>query len=371
VSVPHLLLCGGAQDAAALLAPGAEQALDLGAAPASARALEALARVRSASARLADVGARVHPCTTAGAVYAALDAAALSGDVDDAAACAALCVDGAAVSCGRVALLCEWCVSEPWGGAVLGDGHALSSARLLLCVELLKRDAAKAAADPAATRGAPPPLHEAVLAWTEQAVQQPCAPVGRVCTLLAAAATAGVVSPAEYLARAVAEGSLTCERTCRLLLDALPVSGGEGTAEGLRYCAERAALLASLENAPPRSKRPRMEAAPAAPAAALLAASNLLPVQEAVQTLLELPSAKLAAAGAPATASVAQVADQIGSLSPHARLRFAAWCALAPCTCCVSATYGSQALSSVWSALALPQAGCKRASRRAGAARRH
>jgi hypothetical protein len=375
VSVPHLFLCGGAQDAAALLAPAAESSLDLGAAPASARALEALARVRTASARLADVGARVHPCTTAGAVYAALDAALLSGDVD--AACAAVFADGAtAASCGRVALLCEWSVSEPWGGAELDDGPALSSARLLLSVELLKRAAAESTSKQCAPPALPPPLHEAVLAWAEHELQQPCTRAGRACTLLAAAAVAGVVSPADYLARAVAEGSPPCERTCQLLLDTLPVPGGDGSAEGLRYCAERAALLASFEQEP-ASKRLRRSTSGAQAASALAAAqltsSNLLPVQEAVQALLDLPTAKGAVASVPAAVSVTQVAEQIGGLSPHARTRFAAWCGTlptrAPCHYCSVVGRDSERVGHM-SFASLPQAGCKRAPRRAGAARR-
>jgi hypothetical protein len=351
VSSPQLFVCGGLQDAAMLLPPISQNAFDLGCTPAGARALEAMSWVRERTELLAD--AVQLPCAVDCGVHAALDAAALSGDAD--AAFAAVFAESALL-CARAAALCDWAVSEPWGRATPQDGLAYAPARALLGIQLLQR-ASERAAQHAAPHGAPPPLHAAVLGWAEEEVQHAEPRASRACALLAAAAAAGVVSAPAFVARAVAEGSLSRVRC--LLLNALPAPGRDNSAEALQFTAERAAALAAAAEQPP-PKRLRTAGSPDQPTgpAQQAAAANLAPLQEAVQRLLQLPAAKPAAGD---TLTLEQAAAQIVGLCAQARSRMVIWCAVA-CGRTCAATRDSEC-----ACLSPRQAGCSRAARGAGA----
>ena len=313
LGAPRLFSCSGFQGITELFTP-AVAAADLACDPTSARALEVIQEVRRTMQRLADAAVPKPVHVSRYALYAELDGATHSGDIGAAYAALFAKTKGAALQ-QRVALLCSWAVSEPWGPAVEADGPFIAPARRLVCMALLKR-ASRLMASPAV---ALPPLHAAVLAWAEAEVQHAGVRTRRACTLFAECAAGAVLSGAAFVARVVAEGASGYRAGIHLLVSALPLLERDASAEAQRYTAERTGLLAVFEEQASRKRQRTGEAIAASPADAQLV--NTQPLQEAVSQLLELPSAPRAAQ----TPTVAFAVAQATALAPHARSRFAAW----------------------------------------------
>jgi hypothetical protein len=313
LGAPRLFSCSGFQGITELFTP-AVAATDLACDPTSARALEVIQEVRRTMQRLADAVVPKPVHVSRCALYAELDGATHSGDIGAAYAALFAKTKGAALQ-QRVALLCSWAVSEPWGPAEEADGPYISPARRLVCMALLKR-ASRLMASPAV---ALPPLHAAVLAWTEAEVQHAGVRTRRACTLFAECAAGAVLSGAAFVARVVAEGASGYRAGIHLLVSALPLLERDTSAEAQRYTAERTGLLAVFEEQASRKRQRTGEAIAASPADAQL--TNTQPLQEAVSQLLELPSAPRASQ----MPTVAFAVAQATALAPHARSRFAAW----------------------------------------------